>query len=102
MKTILVFLLMTASALAAEPKACSDYALMVAKTVKILTNDNDISQAAQARAEAYCIVLDEPPTIVNKIEDPHITTCKKRYRSYDAKTDTILRSGHKGRIRCPL
>jgi hypothetical protein len=111
---VIVIILFLFPAFPADFKDCSRYALVVATTVKALTNDDDVAMAAQSRAEAYCIVLDEPPIV--RLSDPapkktaalapppsaHVTACRKYYRSYDEATDTVIRRGQKGRSKCPL
>ena len=102
----------TAGSMAADELVCAIYSKNVEALVKQLTNDDDVAQAAQARAEAYCIVIDEPVDIQINTTPASLTTpkfdpgwvrlCKKYYRSFREADGTVLRRGGKGRTKCPL
>ena len=97
---------------AADELTCALYGENVQTLVKQLTNDDDVAQAARARGEAYCGVIDEPIDIQVNTTPASLTTpkfdpgwvrlCKKYYRSFREADGTVIRRGVKGRSKCPL
>jgi hypothetical protein len=107
--------LFTGSANAADEATCFVYGEAVARLVVNLTNDFDVMQAAQARAEAYCFVLDEPPRLIEErvptapvakvakvAKSDWAIKCAKAFKSFQESDGTVIRRGAKKRSRCPL
>lgn len=110
-----MLLAFTAGSNAADEITCALYGENVEQLVKQLTNDDDVSQAARNRAEAYCVVIDEPidikvqttpislapPPSKPKWDPEWVAKCKKYYGSFREADGTVLRRGSKKRSKCP-
>jgi hypothetical protein len=111
-RALLIAALLSTPAHAADTLTCGLYAQKVEKLVMILTNDLDVAQAANNRAEAYCGVIDFPvdvqfQTIVEKAalapdQSTWAKACKARYRSFRASDGTVILRGHRTRSPCPV
>jgi len=102
----------TRPACAADAATCAAYGVQVERLVKLLTNDDDVAQAARDRGEVHCGVIDYPVRLQLDPEEgtapamgptvsPKDKWCRAHYRSYRPADGTVLRGGNRKRVACP-
>jgi len=109
---IVSLVLLATTAQAADEVTCAAYAVKVERLVKLLTNDEDVAQAANERARVYCGVIDEPIKLVLDAEQgttpaivkptPWELACRARFRSFRVSDGTVIPAGRHKRVRCPI
>lgn len=102
---------------AADMDYCHRYASGLTQVLRSAVADLDIEQYAADRAYSTCLNRDESPQLpfvpgvteapqgtVPATDGPAwIERCKKKYRTFDEATGTVIRRNHHGvRARCPL